>query len=295
VGIEAIGFAVAEVKNPRRAIPRAIRRVFARIAFFYVLGILLVGTLVPHTQAGLLPHTGTGAQSPWVLALSNAGLKGWPGVANAFFLLYAFSACNTAMYVGSRALHALALRGHAPRLFARTSRSGRPWVASTVLACFLPLAYMALSAGAATVFGWFLNITSLTSFITWLLISVTYLRFHDACIVQAVPDEARPLRHWGQPYLAWWAVFWSTVVILFNGWYVFTKGHWRTADFVVRYINIPVSLVLVVFYLVWRRPGGFVGVGQIDLWSNVPPKEEDEDEDEAKGAWWRRVLRVCFG
>ncbi|GMK57578.1 hypothetical protein CspeluHIS016_0404120 [Cutaneotrichosporon spelunceum] len=298
VGIEAIGIAVAEVQHPRRAIPRAIRSVFARIACFYILGILLVGTLVPYTEPRLLSHTGTGAQSPWVIALSSAGLRGWPSVANAFFLLYSFSACNTALYVGSRALHALAMRGHAPRLFALT-QGGRPWVANLALTAFLPLAYMAVSAGAATVFGWFLNITALTSFITWLIIALTYLRFRAACTAQNVPEMARPYRHRGQPVLAAWTAGWSTVVILANGWFVFIKGNWRTADFVVRYVNVAVMAALVFFYLVWKRPGGFVPLKDLDLWSGRREEEEEEGEEreEVKKKDWRRVVRVvhaCF-
>lgn len=292
VGIEAIGLAVAEVKHPRRSIPRAIKRVFARIAIFYVGGILIVGTLVPYTQSGLLQATGTGAQSPWVLALGNAGLSVWPSIANAAFLLFAFSASTTAMYVGSRALHALAVRGHAPKFFARTSRSGRPWVAATALAAFLPLSYMAVSRGAATAFGWFMNLTALTSFIAWLAISGAYLRFHAACRAQGVARASLPYTHWGQPWFAIWAAVWSTIVILLNGWYLFTAGNWVAEEFVVRYVNLAVTVALVLGYVGWKRPK-WVRASELDLWSGVPSDEVGGDE--TRGPWWRRVLRWCFG
>lgn len=336
VGIEAIGIAVAEVKNPRRTLPRAIKRVFYRIAIFYVGGILIVGMLIPSTQAGLLQRTGTAASSPWVLAFHNAGVRVWPSIINAFFLVFAFSACNTAMYVGSRALYGLALRGQAPKVFAHTSRRGTPYVAATVLALFLPLAYMSVSQGAATVFGWFVNLTALTSFITWLMISLTCLRFHAACRVHGVsrgrgpsgnagealgsrsttasaqPTEAGrppdctapttlPYTHGAQPYLALWAIFWSSVIIVFNGWRVFTRGNWNTVDFVVAYINVPITLALVGVYCILWRPRVWTPVRELDLWTGVPRDEEVEEGvgegagEEEKRAWWRRAVRACFG
>ena len=85
----------AEVQNPRHALAKAVRRVFYSILMFYVLGILIVGEfelfvvrgglirlplgmLVPSTDGHLLQSSGTAAFSPFVLAMTHAGVKTLP-------------------------------------------------------------------------------------------------------------------------------------------------------------------------------------------------------------------------
>lgn len=53
-GVETIAAAAGETENPRKNIPKAVRRVFWRILFFYVLGALALGVLVPYNDANLL-------------------------------------------------------------------------------------------------------------------------------------------------------------------------------------------------------------------------------------------------
>ena len=70
--------AASDAINPRQSIPKAIRRVFYRLAFFYVLGILSVGILVPFNDMILIEaiktETGVGA-SPFVRGMVLAGLN----------------------------------------------------------------------------------------------------------------------------------------------------------------------------------------------------------------------------
>ena len=70
-----IGFAAAEVKNPRVATRKAIKRVFYRIAIFFLLSIFIIGLLVPSDDPQNLQSTGTAASSPFVIAFRRAGIK----------------------------------------------------------------------------------------------------------------------------------------------------------------------------------------------------------------------------
>jgi amino acid transporter len=45
-GIEMVAVAAGEAANPRKNIPKAVRRVFWRILFFYILGSLMIGVTV---------------------------------------------------------------------------------------------------------------------------------------------------------------------------------------------------------------------------------------------------------
>lgn len=74
-GTELVGLAAAETDNPRKTLPRATKQVFWRVAFFYIVSLLLVGFLVPYDDDRLLNGSGATA-SPFVIAIQDAGIKG---------------------------------------------------------------------------------------------------------------------------------------------------------------------------------------------------------------------------
>lgn len=62
------------------------------------------------------------------------------------------------------------------------------------------------------------------------------------------------------------------VIILFNGWSVFLKGQWNTADFIIAYITIPITAGLYcIFKLVTKSK--VTTVEAMDFISNVPPMD----------------------
>lgn len=77
--------AAGEAKNPRRNLPKAIKRVYVRILLFYIGGTFVIGLLVPSNDPQLVLGTGTAASSPFVIAIQNAGIKGLPSVSNDFY------------------------------------------------------------------------------------------------------------------------------------------------------------------------------------------------------------------
>jgi amino acid transporter len=160
-GIESIVVAAAEVKNPRIALAKAVRRLFWRIAIFYVLLIFVVGLLVPYNDPQLLQSTGTAASSPFVLAFTRAGVKGLPHVINAIVLSSAVSAGSSLMYSVSRMFYGMALRGYAPRIVAKTTKKGLPIVSLSIVTLFYAFAFMSLSKGASTVLNWLSNLNAL--------------------------------------------------------------------------------------------------------------------------------------
>jgi len=91
IGTEIIATTLGEAQNPRKTVPRAIKRVFYRLLFFYVLGIFIISVLVPYTEPNLLNGSGTGTASPFVIAIDNAGIKVLPSIVNAAILVSAWS------------------------------------------------------------------------------------------------------------------------------------------------------------------------------------------------------------
>jgi yeast amino acid transporter len=72
--------AAGEAKNPRRNLPKAIKRVYIRIVLFYILGTLVIGLLVPSNNPDLDLSRKDAASSPFVIAIRTAGIKGLPSV-----------------------------------------------------------------------------------------------------------------------------------------------------------------------------------------------------------------------
>lgn len=114
-GVEMVAAAAGEAENPRRNVPKAVRRVIWRILLFYVLGSLAVGCMVASDDDNLLGGVGA-ARSPWVIGITKSGITVLPHIINAAILSSAVSSANAFLYTGSRYLYALAQNGQAPRV-----------------------------------------------------------------------------------------------------------------------------------------------------------------------------------
>src|SRR5258708_7783936 len=120
IGTEIVAIAAGEAKNPRRNLPRAIKRVYIRILLFYIGGTAVIGILVPSNDKRL-GLTSDAASSPFVIAyvsdshtpatsnntsttIKRAAIGGLPSVINAALLTSACSAASSDLYTSSRAL-----------------------------------------------------------------------------------------------------------------------------------------------------------------------------------------------
>ncbi|WVO14408.1 hypothetical protein L204_102041 [Cryptococcus depauperatus] len=292
-GIESIAAAAAEVKNPRVALTKAIKRLFWRIAIFYILLIFMVGLLVPHDDPSLLQSTGTAASSPFVIALTRVNIKVLPSIINAAILTSAFSAGSSFQYSVSRMLYGLSLRGYAPKIFATTTKKGLPIVSLTFVSLFYSFSFMTLSKGAATILNWLSNLNALMGFITWAVIALTYLRFKKGLAAQGIDRKSLHYYNRFQPLPAYWVVFWSTIIVIFNGWEVFTHGHWNSSDFVIAYITIPFFLALVIGYYLIKRPV-HLNIHELDMYSNIPSDEEVMYDEPPPKNWFMKVVNLLF-
>lgn len=176
---ELITTAAGEAEAPRRNIPKATKRFVYRLIAFYVLGSLVIGVIVPYNDRKLLNaitkgESGAGA-SPFVIGIQNAGIHVLNHIVNAAILTSAWSSGNSWIFAGSRSLYSLACNGQAPKIFRTCSKNGVPWVA--VLATFAVscLAYLNVSTSGSTVFTWFTNLTTISGFIAWIVVMITYL------------------------------------------------------------------------------------------------------------------------
>ncbi|WP_424769285.1 amino acid permease [Paenibacillus sp. sgz302251] len=181
-GTELVGVAAGESENPRENIPRAIRSIFWRILLFYILAILLIGLLIPHTNEQL--SSGDIATSPFTIIFEKAGLAVAASVMNAVILTSVLSAGNSGMYASTRMLWVLAKEGKAPRFLARLNERGVPALSLLATGALGMLAFLASFFGDGVVYVWLLNASGMSGFIVWLGIAISHYRFRKAYAAQ---------------------------------------------------------------------------------------------------------------
>ncbi|KAL1956358.1 hypothetical protein VTO42DRAFT_7341 [Malbranchea cinnamomea] len=254
-GVETVACAAGEAENPRRNIPKAVRRVFWRILFFYVLGSIAIGMLVPYDDKNLLRaqenNEPGGAASPWVIAVRSASIPVLPSIINVVILSSASSSANAFLYTGSRYLYALAQNGQAPRFLLKCTQKGVPIYCVLVNASISLLTYMSCSTGSNEVFIWFQNLTTIASLFTWSSVCVAWIRFYAAQKAQGVDRSTMAFRAPGQPYIAWAALIFFMIIIFFNGFYAFTP--WNVRSFITAYVGIPIYFALLIFWKLFKR------------------------------------------
>ena len=140
-------YSAGEADRPHRAVPRAVRATFLRIALFYVLTILVIGlcinwadptllssadgtsppTLATHHPQSSHYHADSDVvASPVTVVFVRAGFGAAAHVVNAVLLTAVLSATNSCFYASSRMMLSLARTGHAPKILGRVNSRGVP-------------------------------------------------------------------------------------------------------------------------------------------------------------------------
>lgn len=298
IGTEIVAVTVGEARNPRRAVPRAIRRVFFRIVTFYILGIFVISLIVPYNDPRLLSDTGNAASSPFTIAVSNAGIKVLPSIVNAIVLVAAWSAANSDVYAASRTLLALSLEGKAPKIFRKCTPGGLPIYATALTASLGLLAFMGTSTGTAgTVFNWLYNLSASTGLIAWVVILGSYLRFYYGLKRQGIDRRDFPFVAPFQPYLSWYGFIFFLIVIFFSGYTVFLEGNWNTSDFFSYYLSV---IIFPIVYFGWKitKRTRWIRLNEMDFMTGRRELDEidafEQERAATKTGPWNKFLSILF-
>ncbi|KAI6851271.1 amino acid permease [Hortaea werneckii] len=247
---ELIALAAGETVAPRRNIPKAAKRYVWRLAIFYGLGSLSIGVIVPFNDSQLLSGESNASASPFVIGIQRAGIPVLNHIINAAILTSAWSAGNAFLYSGSRVLYSMALNKQAPKFFSSTSKKGVPWAAVMATWLFGCLGFLNVSNSGAQVFNWFSNISTISGYIAWIVVMITYLRFRKAMSFNGMMNVL-PFRTPLQPYATQFTLFLITVLTLTNGFQVFFPDNWSVSDFLAAYITIPIFFGLYLGHKIW--------------------------------------------
>lgn len=182
VGLEMMGFAAAETREPHKSIPKAINQIAYRILIFYMGSTFVLLTIFE--WPALLHHmTGSGdiyGTSPFALVLSMAGSRMAADVLNLVILVAALSVYNSAVYSSSRMLYGMAREGHAPALLGRADARGVP-VPAVLLSALVSGVAVALNyLMPGHVIEWLIALISTTFVLMWAVIVFTHGKFRLA-------------------------------------------------------------------------------------------------------------------
>ncbi|KAJ2963724.1 hypothetical protein NQZ79_g1260 [Umbelopsis isabellina] len=303
-GVEIVGITAGESANPHKTVPSAVKQVFVRIVLFYVLTILVIGLNIPYTDPRLLSASGTNvAVSPFTLVFQMAGAAWAADLMNAILLITMLSAANSGVYSSSRTLLALAEDGKAPRFLTFINRFGIPlWtiLASCLIGC---LAFLTSLFGSGVVFNWLTNLTSVAGLITWVIISITHVRFRQGFIAQGHSLKSLPYVAPFFPYCDIFSIVIGTIVIFGQGYKTFTTDPIDASGVIAAYIGLIFGIVLYVGHKIIRRPS-FVKTSEMDFETGRLQKsiEDDTENDDlydhngnALPKWkryWRKAINI---
>ncbi|KAG6820604.1 hypothetical protein H0H93_014520 [Arthromyces matolae] len=245
IGTELVGITVGEAENPRKNIPRAIRRTFFRILVFYVGGVFVIGLTVPSSDNTLFLATKakTGAAaSPFLVATTLVGIKVLNHIINAAILIFVMSAANSDLYIGSRTLYGLAIEGKAPAIFRKVNRLGVPW--PSLLVCTLMCGLV------------FLNVQS------------------SSAKAQGLSRDDLPYKAPFQPWGSWFALIATGIIVTFKGFDAFLP--FAVDSFITSYIIIPTFFALWLGYKLYYKTE-LIPLDEVDL---VTGKQQIDDEEE---------------
>ena len=241
IGTEAVSLTAAESRDPGKDVPRAARNMVLRLGLFYVLGMLVVVSILPWDQVSTSEDV---TQSPFVRLFSMAGIPAAAGIMNFVVLTAALSAMNTNLYLTARMTHSLATDGYAPRWFAKVSRSGVPRRALLLSALGLALAASISVFAPENAFAMLLGMALFGALVVWLLIFVSHLVFRRQRAAQGLPPS--PVRLAGAPLTTVLAMLFLAAVLLTTPFTEQFSVAWKAgAPFVL--------LLCAVYYLIRRR------------------------------------------
>lgn len=268
-GPDFISMTAAEVKNPRKTIPRIAKLIVWRLVGFYILGVLALGILCPSQHPDLLNAIDSdaigAAASPWVIGMKNLGVSGGlPGVINFVILLSGWSCGNAYLYTSSRTLYSLAQKGQAPKIFLRCTKLGVPWVAVLTVTLISCVTYMVTNTSALEVFFWFVDLTTCGNIIGFNGLYLTYICWHRALAKQNISRDTLPYKAPLAPWAAYWGLCFGTTIMLLLGFDRFTPFEVR--GFITSYFGIFYFVFMFSLWLILKR-NRFVEPKSADVWS----------------------------
>ncbi|KAJ5089099.1 hypothetical protein N7532_007783 [Penicillium argentinense] len=269
---------VARAPNTRKVISRSINHTFYRLLVFHLLGIILVGMMIPPKYISATWVRGdidskkakNPAVSPFVAALCLAHIAVAPHLLNACILIFILSIASYDLYLATKAICDLSLKHRAPGFLSRTNRRGIPVYALGVCVSLALLAYINVGRDSSQIFDYFVKMVTMLGILTWMSILLTHISFVRARRAQGISDSVLVFRASFGMLGSWLGmalcVFISSTMIFNSIDFVGSRPVFDYKSFVAAYIGVPIYLFLYLGYKLVAR-SSHVSPTDADLWS----------------------------
>ena len=240
IGTEVVAVTAGEAKDPRQAIPQAMRTMLARLVIFYLGAIVVLVGVVPWQQ---VQSSNDVTGSPFVKVFQLAGIPAAAHVVNFVVLTAALSSMNCMLYMNTRILFSLACSGFAPLRLTKVSRRGCPVGALLASGAGLLVAAALAFLYPGSAFVYMFGISLFGGLFVWLMIFITHLAFRRKW--RSPDGMPLPVRMMGCPYTTLLGAA-LLLAILATTW-------WVEGMRITLVAGIPWLVVVSLIYLVWGR------------------------------------------
>ncbi|WP_336294311.1 amino acid permease [Bartonella sp. CB169] len=206
VGIEIAGTAAAEVKEPKKALPKAINSIPIRIMLFYICSLVVIMSVIPWNQ--MIPD-----KSPFIAMFWLAGIPIAAGLVNFVVLTSAASSANSGIFATSRMIYGLATQKSAPKLLGKLSGGHVP-ANSLIFSCICILSGYAITSLSPSIMSAFTIVSSISaiSFIfVCSIITVSYIVYR----------RTRPMQHAESTYKMPGGIITCWIILAFFAFMIF--------------------------------------------------------------------------
>ncbi|KAM0740202.1 hypothetical protein ACQRIT_005386 [Beauveria bassiana] len=304
MGMDIVAATAAESRAlaDSESMKMAARKINIRMITLYALAVTTASFVVPHDHAFINgAGTSVGSRSIFIIAAVEAGLPALAEFFNAMFTVSAFTCAINSLYVASRVLHTLALRGQTGPEFItrrlRACRSGVPIRAVIATAMLMLIAYMGRSGSPGSRLDELSNNCTVSCLIVYATICATYMRFYKTLEVAKMSEDMSaaqaasydrdsplyPYKSHGQWLKAFYGFAGSCILLLFNGVPAILEKPFNVRKFVSAYVGIPVYMLLVIGYK-FRKHGFRI--------SNWGPERSDDLSNTVQAASEKRRGRL---
>lgn len=265
-GIEFTAVVAPEAKNPFRSVPKAVNSIWLRMTLFYIIGVMMVTITVSPGDPRL--SGGGVSASPFTIAFKDGGVPGLAHAMNGIILVSVVSAGCAYLFGGARQLHGLATMGYFPKIFAQTDRWGRPWVALITTAIIGGgLSYLNVSDEASSVFGWFIDLSTLGYNFLWATIFICNIRMRYVWKFQGRSLNELPWKSYIAAYGSYYGLIWMILIIVD----VFYLAVWPLGEpssaktFFANFLSMIIIIVLYTGLKLWYRDPFYTKAENVDL------------------------------
>ncbi len=241
-GVEYVSIIAAEARNPRRAIPTAVKNTVIRIFFVYY-GLTISNGITVAYNDPYLSNDSRVLKAPMTIALTEAGWENSKYFIASMILMTCLSSINSAIYIASRALFSWSEQGYGPKVFSKVSKKGVPYVAVHFAHLFCFLSILGWKSGSTVAYNYIVNVSGVACFIVWTAIVIIHIRFRRGWVLQGYSLSSLPFKSPCFPYFDIIAIILGILLILVQGWTVFKP--FDVNQFIDSYILLPL------FFIVW--------------------------------------------